>query len=142
MCCEKFSRRPHGFTLVELMVVIVIMGLLASLVTINVRGHLIKARQTAAKQEISAIMQALEIFYATYGRYPTNEEGLAVLTQPSDKLPEKILEGDTVDPWGNVYRYACPGVNRAYDIISYGADGREGGSGADADVRSDQLKEK
>jgi len=136
-----FGAPQRGLTLVELMVVIIIIGLLASIITINVRGHLVKARQSVAKQEIATIVQALETFYATYGRYPTNEEGLAILTRPTEKLPEKLLDGEPIDPWGRPYQYNSPGANGPYEVISYGADGREGGQGADADVRSDKLKE-
>jgi general secretion pathway protein G len=123
----------------ELMVVIVIIGLLASIVTVNVRGHMIRARQNVAKQEIATIAGQLNTFYATYGRYPTNEEGIAALTKPSEKLPEPLLERMPVDPWGKPYQYNCPGKSSAFDVFSFGADGREGGEGADADIRSDNI---
>ena len=142
MSCSHFfnMRRDRGFTLVELMVVIVIIGLLAGIVTVNVRAHLIKARQNVAKQEIATIVMALNSFYGTYGRYPSNEEGLGILSRPSEKLPEPLLESNPVDPWGNAYQYNCPGSNKPYEVICNGADGREGGEGVDADIRSDNLK--
>ena len=98
--------------------------------------------ESAAKQEIATIILALETFYAIYGRYPTNEEGLAILTRSTDKLPEKLLEGEPIDPWSQPYQYNSPGANGPYEVVCYGADGREGGEGADADVRSDKLKER
>jgi general secretion pathway protein G len=133
--------RRRAFSLVEISVVILIMGLMASIVTINVRGYLIKAKQNAARLEITNIIPALDTFYAAYNRYPTNEEGLAVLTQPSEKLPEKLLTALPVDPWGRPYQYNSPGRNGPYEIICWGADGREGGDGADTDISSDKLKE-
>jgi len=124
------------------MIVIVIIGLLAGMVTLNVRSYTQRARVNTAKAEIATIVQALGTFYATYGRYPTNEEGLEVLGRPSEKLPEPLLEGKTTDPWGNPYQYVSPGVAAPFEVISYGADGREGGEGGDADLTSTNLKEK
>jgi len=142
MFCKKGTVNGRsGFSLVEIMVVIVIIGLLAGVVSINVRGYLIKAKQNTARQEIATIISALESFYGTYGRYPGNEEGLAILTRPSEKMPEGPLQGKLVDPWKNPYQYNSPGANGPYEVICYGADGREGGDGADADISSDDLKE-
>ncbi len=134
----RTSRR--GFSLVELMIVVVIIGLLAGTVTLYVPAYLTQAKQSAARHEIATIVQALETFYATYGRYPTNDEGLAVLTQPTEKIAEPLLQGLPTDPWGKPYQYNCPGKTKPYEVICYGADGREGGEGADADISSDNLK--
>jgi general secretion pathway protein G len=123
------------------MIVIVIIGLLAGVVTINVRSYLTRAKQSAARQEIATVVHALNTFYATCGRYPTNEEGLGVLTSASEKFPEPILEGKLADPWGRSYQYNAPGSKGPFEVLSYGADGREGGDGADADLSSDALKE-
>ncbi|MFA6135168.1 MAG: type II secretion system major pseudopilin GspG [Phycisphaerae bacterium] len=135
------DRRQAAFSLVEIMVVIVIIGLLASVVTLNVRGYLNKAKANTARQEIATVVQALETFYATYGRYPTNEEGIEVLTKPGEKLPEQLLKSVPVDPWGHPYQYNCPGRTGPFEVICYGSDGREGGTGIDTDISSDKLKE-
>ncbi len=142
-CCERSRRRRpagRGFSLVEVMIVLVIIGLLAGVVTLNVRTYLIKAKQNTARREIATICDALETFYAETGRYPSNEEGLELLTQPGDRFPEALLKGRPTDPWGNPYQYDHPGRSGPYDVICFGADGREGGSGAAADIRSDELK--
>jgi len=142
MCSSRARRHTRGgFSLVEVMVVIVIIGLLASVVTLNVRGYLNKAKQNMARQEIATVVQALETFYAACSRYPTNEEGLAILTRPSEKLPESLLKAVPVDPWRRPYQYNSPGSAGPYEVICYGADGREGGDGVNADVSSDALKE-
>jgi len=146
-CSDRHSQRERrrpataGFTLVEVMIVIVIIGLLAGVVTVNVRSYLIKAKQNTARREIATIVEALDHFYGAYDRYPTNEEGLAILTRPSEKLPEKPLNGEPTDPWGKAYQYNCPGGgDEPYEVICYGADGREGGEGVDADISSANLK--
>jgi general secretion pathway protein G len=130
-----------GFSLVEIMIVIVIMGLLAGVVSINVRSYINKAKQNTARQEIATIVHALETFYAANGRYPTNDEGIAILTQPSPKWPDPPLKTVPLDPWGRAYQYNSPGAGSPYEVICYGADGREGGTGADADISSEKLKE-
>lgn len=128
-----------GFSLVELMVVIVIIGLLASVVTFSVRSYLIRSKQNVARLEISKISQALETFYASYDRYPTNEEGIAILASPLDEYPEGLLSFVPDDPWGHAYEYVSPGRNEAFDVVCYGADHREGGVSADKDIRSDEV---
>ena len=134
------SRR--AFSLVELMAVLALMALLASIVTVSVRPLLSRGKQNAARTEISNICSALESFYSVEGRYPTNDEGLAQLAQKTERIPEPLLAGLPVDPWGRPYQYLQPGRNnRPYEVISYGADGREGGQGADADICSWNLRE-
>jgi len=126
-----------AFSLIELTVVLALLALLAGIVTVSVRHHLIKGKQNAAKSEIAVIRTALETFYASMGRYPGNEEGLVVLTTKSDELPEKLLSHLPVDPWGRPYQYNQPGRDaEPYEILCLGADGREGGEGADADIAS------
>jgi general secretion pathway protein G len=136
--------RARGFTLVEIMVVVVILGILASLIVPRVLGRTDEARAVAAKQDVAAVMQALKLYRLDNGRYPSMEQGLqALLTKPQiqpvptnwkqylDKLPR--------DPWGNGYHYLNPGVRGEIDVFSLGADGQAGGSGADADVGSWDL---
>lgn len=121
--------------------VLALMAVLAGIVTVNVRHHLIAGKQNAAKTEIGTICDALEAFYSQYGRYPTNEEGLAILAQRTDKLPEPLIKQAPIDPWGHPYQYNQPGRNGdPYEVVCFGADGREGGEGADADIYSWNLK--
>jgi general secretion pathway protein G len=131
------SRR--AFSLVELMVVIVIIGLLAGVSTISVRTYLIHSKQNVAKLEISKICQALDTFYGQFDRYPTADEGIAVLGSKSDAFPDGLMNKVPVDPWGHPYEYLCPGRTGPYEVICYGADHREGGTGADADFSSSDL---
>lgn len=133
------SRRTPGFTLVELMVTLVILALLASVVTISVRSYLIRSKQSVARVEIGRIIQALEAFYATFDRYPTNDEGIEILVSKSEEFPEGLLGFLPTDPWGNNYDYRCPGDSDPFEIVSFGADRREGGSGADRDITSVEL---
>lgn len=149
MCCDRSrsesrprrgsARHRHAFTLVELMVVIVIIGLLAAAVTVSVRSYLVAGKQSVAKMEIAKICQALDTYYTAYDRYPTNDEGLDLLVEPSDKFVEGLLNKVPTDPWGNPYEYNQPGREAPYEVICYGADGREGGDMANRDIRSDNL---
>lgn len=146
MCSSRIrsgmsTPRGRGFSLVELMVVIVILGLLAGTVTICARGYLIRAKQSAARHEIRTIVGALESFYTAQNRYPTNDEGLEILARPTDKLPAALLTAVPTDPWGRPYQYNAPGTKGPYEVVCYGRDGRDGGEGADADISSDHLKE-
>ena len=155
MCCSEavsrrvkamaaaaaIPRRNRGFSLVEIMVVVVIIGLLAGLVTINVRGRLIDARQSAAKSDIATISDALETFYMLHNRYPTNEEGLEILTQATERMAEPILQGHSLrDPWDNPYQYNQPGRDGPFEVFSLGADGRDGGEGANRVIGSWEIR--
>ena len=127
-----------AFSLIEIMVVIVIIGLLAGVVGINVRNYLIRSRQAVAKDGIASIVQAVDAFWAIYSRYPGNEEGIEILTRPTPKAPEPFLKGMPEDPWGHRFEYASPGsAGQKYEVISYGADGRPGGEGENADIIGD-----
>lgn len=127
--------RGRGFSLVEMMVVLILIGLLASVVTINVRGYLVRGRQDTARMELATIRDALETYYGLVGRYPTSEEGIASLARASERIPEPILQQLPDDPWGRPYQYHSPGRdNHPYDVICYGADGREGGGGPEGDL--------
>ncbi|NLX57811.1 MAG: type II secretion system major pseudopilin GspG [Phycisphaerae bacterium] len=145
MCSDSNSPRraaaARGFSLLEIMIVLVIIGLLAGAVTLYASGYLNKSKQMTARREIAAITQAVESFNAVNGRYPTNEEGLDVLAQPSEKFPDPLLKGEPKDPWGNRYQYNAPGSKGPFEVICYGADGREGGDAWNSDITSDALKE-
>ena len=121
--------REDGFTLVELMVVIVIIGLLATVVVINVMPAADKAAMTKARADIATLEQGVDLYRLNRMRYPSAGEGLQAV------LREGHIKRLPSDPWGHPYRYAAPGADgREFDIISYGADGREGGEGEDADI--------
>jgi len=133
-----------GFTLVEVMVVVVILGILAVLIVPRVLGRTDEARIAAAKHDISAIMQSLKLYRLDNGRYPTNDQGLqALITRPqSQPVPtnwKPYLDKVPKDPWGNPYQYLNPGVHGEVDVFSLGADGQPGGAGADLDIGSWQL---
>jgi len=132
---RKFGNpRPsasRGFTLIEVMVVIVILGLLAGAVVLKVGGYMDTAETNRAKSDIATIVNAIDLYRMEHKRYPTNEEGL-------DNLP---IENRT-DPWGNRYEYNSPGPNdEPYEVVTYGADGRQGGEGKDADIYSWQVRD-
>lgn len=130
-----------GFSLVELMVVVFIMGLLATVVLVNVIGNVDKARLQKAKTDIATLEQSLERYRLELMTYPTIEQGLeALVSAPGDlRNPERypaegFIKRLPEDPWGNPYQYVYPGENGQVDIFSYGADGAPGGEGYDADV--------
>ena len=138
------SERQLGFTLVEVMVVVVILGILAVLIVPRVIGRTEEARAAAAKHDIATIMQSLKLYHLDNGRYPTNEQGLQALvsrpqSQPAPPNWKPYLDKLPKDPWGNPYQYLNPGVHGEVDVFSLGADGQPGGTGADLDVGSWQL---
>ena len=120
------------------MIVIVILGVLSAAVTINVRSYLFKAKQNTAKSDIAKIVLVLDTFFGEYGRYPNSEDGLEVLSKPSAKFPEPLLERIPIDPWGRPYQYISSGP-RDCEVFSFGPDGQEGGVGVDADISSKNL---
>jgi general secretion pathway protein G len=134
-------RGEAGFTLVEILVVITIIGLIMGLVGPRVLNYLGESKVKAAHIQIQSFASALDLFYLDNGRYPSSGEGLAALVQrpgSSQSWNGPYLKGAVVpnDPWGHVYIYRSPGEHGPYDIISYGADGQEGGTGTAADVTS------
>mgnify|MGYP000980317824 CR=1 FL=1 len=130
--------RVTGFTLIEVMVVVVILGILASLVVVSVAGNTDKARVTAARSDLSAIAQALDLFKLDNFNYPSTDQGLEALVHAPEgarNFPQGgYLKKLPVDPWGHPYQYFSPGSNGAFDLLSYGADGAEGGEGAAEDI--------
>jgi general secretion pathway protein G len=130
-----------GFTLIELMVVLVIIGLLAALIVPNVLDRVDTARETAARTDVANLMQALKLYKLDNQRFPTGEQGLkALITKPTaSPIPpnwKPYLEKLPNDPWGRPYQYVNPGVKGPIDVFSFGADGQAGGEGGDADVGS------
>ena len=136
------SHRRVAFSLVELMVVVIIIGLLSTLVAVQTRSYLVASKQNAARAEIATMVSALESFYADQSRYPTNEEGIAILTVGTRSFPDGFLKKVPTDPWGRPYEYVSPAANSPFDIICLGGDGREGGVGGDADISSEALNAK
>jgi general secretion pathway protein G len=134
--------RSRGFTLIEIMVVVIIIGLLAAVIVPSVVGKVGEARVAKAKQDVQAIGTALTMYRLDNFKYPTSDQGLkALIQQPADPTIRNwrkggyIQDGSLKDPWGNDYQYVYPGTHgREYDLFSYGADGQEGGTDEDADV--------
>jgi len=131
-----------AFSLVELMVVMVIIGLLSSLVAVQTRSYLIASKQNAARAEIATMVSAMESFYADQSRYPSNDEGIAILVDGTPSFPDGFIKKVPLDPWDHPYEYISPAANTPFEIVSLGADGREGGEGGDADISSEALDAK
>jgi general secretion pathway protein G len=144
---QRFSL-DRGFTLIEIMVVITILGILAALIVPRVVGRTDDARIAAARQDIASVMQALKLYRLDNGRYPTTEQGLqALITKPStEPVPMNWKQGGYLerssvpkDPWGHPYQYLNPGLRGEIDVFSFGADGQSGGQNTDADIGSWSL---
>jgi len=141
---QRRQTRRHGergFTLVEILVVITIIGLIMALVGPRVLHYLTESKVKAAKIQIESLGSALDLFYLDVGRYPTSSEGLSLLVERPGNVVSwngPYLKGAMVpaDPWGHPYIYRSPGQHGTYDIISYGADGQEGGTGTASDIVS------
>ncbi|PLX93057.1 MAG: type II secretion system protein GspG [Desulfuromonas sp.] len=140
-------RNQRGFTLIEVMVVVVILGILAGIVVPKLLDRPEEARRTKAELQIKGIEDALALYKLDNGLFPSTEQGLMALVEKPDsgRIPIKYREGGYMkkipsDPWGGNYIYLSPGLNGDYDLLSYGADGEPGGEGKDADVQSWEIE--
>jgi len=141
---HQFQRqrgRQQGFTLIEIMVVVVIMGILAALVVPRVLDRPDQARRVAAKQDINGLMQALKLYRLDNGRYPSTAQGLQALVQRPEGARNwrPYLDRMPNDPWGHPYQYLNPGVKGEIDVFSFGPDNKPGGEQDDADIGSWEL---
>jgi general secretion pathway protein G len=141
--------QPSGFTLIELMVVIVILGILAGLIVPRIMGRPDEAKQLKAKMQIETIETALQLYRLDNGSYPSTDQGLEALIAKPDTppVPDKWREGGYLekgklpsDPWGNAFVYLSPGVHGDFDIVSYGADGVSGGEGKNSDINNWEIE--
>ena len=142
-------KNNKGFTLIELMVVVVILGILAGMIVPKLMGRTDEAKQVKARTDIVAMETGLKLYRLDNGNYPTTEQGLLALVErpESEPVPVKWATGGYLekgkvpkDPWGREYLYLSPGVNGEYDIISYGADGAPGGGDKDMDINSWEIE--
>ncbi len=131
-------RRSQGFTLIEIMAVVLIIGLLSTIVGVSIFAQVDKGRVTTASAQISNLEAVLELYRMDNANYPTTEEGLEALVTPTENSPTPYIQKGRIppDPWGNPYEYEQPGQNNpdSFDLWSFGADGTDGGEGNDADI--------
>ncbi len=146
---SALKRDHRGFTLIELMVVIIILGILAIYIGPKIMGRPEEAKQVKAKVDIAALETALKLYKLDNGVYPGTEQGLQALVEMPETgtLPKKWREGGYLekskvpkDPWGNEYVYLSPGIQGDFDIISYGADGAPGGEGQNKDINNWEIE--
>lgn len=145
---KKIIKNSNGFTLIELMVVLLILGVLAGLIVPRIVDEPERARRTQAGVNIGAIEQALKMYKLDNGVYPSTEQGLQALVEPPSvgRLAKKWRKGGYMDkgriprdPWDNEYIYICPGIHSDFDLMSYGPDGEPGGEDMDADINNWEL---
>lgn len=146
---KKLVRSQHGFTLIEVLVVLIIIGILAGYVGPKIMGRPEEAKRTKAAMQISGLEAALKLYKLDNGSYPTTEQGLDALIHAPETgtLAPKWREGGYLeksrvpkDPWGNDFVYICPGVNGDFDLSSYGPDGESGGEDKNADINNWELE--
>jgi len=146
---HRMGWNARGFTLIEIMVVIVILGILAGLIVPRIMGRPEEAKRTKARMQIESLETAIKLFKLDNGFYPTTEQGLQSLVEQPEtgRIPKRYkkggyLEKGTVpkDPWGNDFVYISPGTRGDYEVISYGADGTAGGEGTDKDINSWEIE--
>lgn len=142
-------KNENGFSFIELMVVVVILGILAGMIVPRYMGRTDDAKVIKAKMDIAAIETSLKMYYLDNGFYPTTEQGLKALVEKPTTEPVPVRWNESgyldkrrvpKDPWGREYLYLCPGVNGEYDILSYGADGVPGGEGKNQDIKSWEIE--
>lgn len=143
----KHVRTQQGFTLIEIMVVMVILGLLVAIVAPNIMGRSDQAKVTVAKTQMSNIANALDLYRLDNSHYPSTQQGLKALVskpsgspEPKNYNPDGYLKSVPEDPWGNPYEYISPGTEGPYDLLSYGSDGRQGGEGDASDISVWDIK--
>ena len=141
---DRSDAGEQGFTLVEMLVVITIIGLIMGLIGPRVLSYLSESKVKTAKIQLQSFGSALDLFYLDAGRFPSTAEGLTALVQRTPGVAAwngPYLKGGNVpnDPWNNPYVYRSPGQRGAYEIVSYGSDGQEGGTGIAADISTDNL---
>lgn len=144
---KDYRHSQRGFTLIEIMVVVVILGILAAIVVPRLLDEPERARRTSAATQIRSFEEALGMFRLDNGFYPSTEQGLqSLVIQPTiGRIPARYKEGGYIrripnDPWDNPYVYLAPGVHGEYDLLSYGADGQPGGEGDNADIANWDLE--
>ena len=143
---SRIARDEGGFTLLEILVVVVILGILASIIVPKIMRRPEEARRTKAIMDIKAIETALNLYRLDNGVYPSTEQGLEALVEKptTGVIPREWKEGGYLDkvpkdPWGNPFVYLSPGIHKEFDLVSYGSDGVEGGEGKDADIENWNL---
>ena len=137
--CMKVKKNNKGFTLIEIMVVVIILGILTAIVAPNIIGRVGDAQITAAKQTIRSIESALRMYRLDNFNYPSTEQGIEALTNKPNGQNARNWKGPYLDrvpddPWGNKYLYMFPGLNGEFDVYTFGRDGNQGGDGDDADI--------